>query len=341
MSVKVFSGSNVNLIYKQMIQAVLDDGLLVDPRGQVTLELPLSVIELKNPIDNIVTLPSRKLNPIFMAAEFIWMMAGFDNLAMISHYNKNMSKYSDDGVTLRGAYGPRLRSWYGRDQLSLVLDKLQQDRYSRQAVVQIFDPVLDYVESKDIPCNNLLKFQIRDNKLNLSVFVRSQDVIYGFPYDIFHWTLLQEVLANCLDAGLGTYYHVVDSLHLYERDKQLAYKILDDPWANSRIFRSLVDEHMCSYTRFLGKLAFLIKLERSLRQGSDEIKSIFYSVISKKEDKRPCLFRDFECLLILQALRKSRPFNYENYVGILSVLREPFKGMTERLWPLKKLKELA
>ena len=340
MSVKVFSGINVNLIYKTMIKSILDDGIPVNPRGQGTLELPLSIIELSNPIDNIVTLPSRKINPIFMAAEFIWMFSGFDDLAMISYYNKNMSKYSDDGIILRGAYGPRLRGWYSKDQLLLVLNKLQQDKFSRQAVIQIFDPILDYVESKDIPCNNLLKFQIRDNKLNLSVFVRSQDVIYGFPYDIFHWTLLQELFANCLGVGVGTYYHIVDSLHLYERDKAIACNILCDQDVNTSL-RPLLDKQMSSYTRFLTELDFLVKLDFNLRQDIGDVKSVFYRALSKNGDNGFCLFRDFERLLILQTLRKCRPFNYENYKELVDNLSEPFKKMVERLWPLAKLKELV
>ena len=48
--------------------------------------------------------------------------------------------------------------------------------------------------------------------------MRSQDLWLGFCYDIFTATILQELLAGWLGAGLGSYGLCVDSLHLYDHD---------------------------------------------------------------------------------------------------------------------------
>ena len=48
--------------------------------------------------------------------------------------------------------------------------------------------------------------------------MRSQDLWLGFCYDIFTATILQELLAGWLGAGLGCYRLSVDSLHLYDHD---------------------------------------------------------------------------------------------------------------------------
>ena len=42
----------------------------------------------------------------------------------------------------------------------------------------------------------LFKFLIRDNKLNMITTMRSNDIYLGFTYDVFIFTLMQEILAN-------------------------------------------------------------------------------------------------------------------------------------------------
>ena len=48
--------------------------------------------------------------------------------------------------------------------------------------------------------------------------MRSNDLWSGFPYDIFQFTCIQILLAMKLGVELGTYTHIADSLHMYERD---------------------------------------------------------------------------------------------------------------------------
>ena len=48
--------------------------------------------------------------------------------------------------------------------------------------------------------------------------MRSNDVWWGLPYDVFQFTQLQLTLARLLDVAPGEYTHMVGSLHAYERD---------------------------------------------------------------------------------------------------------------------------
>ncbi len=43
-----------------------------------------------------------------MIAELLWILRGSNSVSEISHYNKNWANFSDDGVTLNGAYGRRI-----------------------------------------------------------------------------------------------------------------------------------------------------------------------------------------------------------------------------------------
>ena len=72
------------------------------PRGEYTRELLGRKIQvhMKWPI---ITVVERKLSYKFMAAEALWILSGDNKVETIAKYNKNIAKYSDDGLTYFGA----------------------------------------------------------------------------------------------------------------------------------------------------------------------------------------------------------------------------------------------
>lgn len=66
--------------------------------------------------------------------------------------------------------------------------------------------------------------------------MRSNDVMLGMPYDIFLFTMLQEMAATTLKCEMGAYHHQVGSLHLYEHQFGMAREILK---AKPTIFDSM------------------------------------------------------------------------------------------------------
>jgi len=161
-----------------------------------------------------------------MFAEALYLLSGGDG-DWIFDYNQRLRQFTDNGV-LHGAYGPRLRAWCGVDQLAEVRKRLRDDPSSRRACVVLYDPARDFRDAKDIPCTVTTHFLVRDGKLNATTFMRSQDLWLGFPYDVFSFTLLQEVIARSLDLEPGVYTHITSSLHLYESDLQRAASEGDD-----------------------------------------------------------------------------------------------------------------
>jgi thymidylate synthase len=168
--------------------------------------------------------PVRVINPAFAAAEAVWILSGSDD-PWIFEYNQRLAGYADQG-RLMGAYGPRLRRWHGAtDQLGRVRELLAADPDTRRAVVQLFDPGTDFRGYKDVPCTLGYRFFLRGGLLHMHTTMRSQDLWLGFCYDIFTATIIQELLAGWLGAGLGDYCHHVDSLHLYAQDLPAARRL--------------------------------------------------------------------------------------------------------------------
>ena len=155
-------------------------------------------------------------NIVATVAETVWVLAGRNDLEFLSAYLPRASDFSDDGFTWRAGYGPRLRDWHGVDQLERVVSLLREDPLSRRAVISLFDPAVDFAETKDVPCNNWVHFLQRDGRLDMSIAVRSNDVIWGFSgINAFEWSVVHEVVARATGATVGVQHWMVASMHLY------------------------------------------------------------------------------------------------------------------------------
>lgn len=200
-------------------------------RGQHQREIRGHVQTINRPNERVLILPGRANNIFAQIAETAWVMAGRDDMDFLSRYLPRATDFSDDGKTWRAAYGPRLRNWGGKvDQCAEVVARLQEDPFTKRAAMSIFDPGADYCETLDVPCNNWLHFLQRKNQLHTSVAVRANDAIWGFSgINVFEWSVLQELIATSVGAGVGEMHWYVGSMHVYDRHYRVAEKILRNP----------------------------------------------------------------------------------------------------------------
>jgi thymidylate synthase len=96
-----------------------------------------------------------------------------------------------------------------------VINELIKNKDSRRASISIYDAKDRYNFENDTPCTYAINFRILDDKLNMSVMMRSNDLWYGFANDQYCFSKLQELVANRLDIKVGSYFHFVNDLHLY------------------------------------------------------------------------------------------------------------------------------
>ena len=136
---------------------------------------------------------------------------------------------SDDGKTVNSNYGSIIQHAVDChmsdplefDQMKMCEELLRKDPNTRQAVIHIKEARNVLVNpTKDLNCTVCLQFFIREGKLYMTTYMRSNDLWMGFPNDVFQFTCMQIYLAMRLNVGLGTYTHVAGSLHMYERDYQ-------------------------------------------------------------------------------------------------------------------------
>ena len=239
----VISGDNPTQMYWESMNYVLNNGDIVKPRGQEVREVRPACLEYTNPLNRFTFLGGRRINPFFQLAESLWILSGRADVKWLTMFNRNMASFSDDGVWFNAPYGERIRS-FGKnaahnqlvnpiDQLVDAYRKLLTDKDTRQATIVIDDPHFDnstYTidqHGRDIACNLIITLKIRDNRLHMSVFNRSNDLHWGtFGANLCQFSTIQEELASWLrnsgkegyqDIRVGTYNQITDSLHIYTK----------------------------------------------------------------------------------------------------------------------------
>lgn len=196
----------------------------ISPRGMKIREMRNVQLQLRNPMRCATWLKKRELNYPFMWAEWLWIQTARDDVGMISHYCKEISKFSDDGLSFFGAYGPR---WY--NAMSEIIPLMERDPDTRQAVAGIWRPDVyrKSFETRDVPCTLSMQYYIRRNLLEATVVMRSSDAWLGLPYDLFNFAMLQRSVARALGRGVGPMTVIIGSCHLYERDLERAREVVN------------------------------------------------------------------------------------------------------------------
>ena len=217
------------------------------PRGMKVKEKLGVRFEITNPLHRIPYVPARKFKIQYMIAEALWYLSGDNKTEWIANYAPFWRDISDDGLTANSAYGARIFKTHPRiaqgnlNQWEYIKDELRRDPDSRRAFLHIRTPDDSIIGSKDVPCTIGLQFFIRDGKLDLVVNMRSSDLVLGISYDVPAFTLLQELMAIELDVPVGTYIHVSNSLHVYEKHFDMLDEILEQ--------RNIAKSQLLSYMR--------------------------------------------------------------------------------------------
>lgn len=143
----------------------------------------------------------------FALTETLQVITGRGDLGQLSKIAPRFKSMAPSYVT----YGPRI-AW----QLKQVFKKLSEDPTSRQSLVQVHTPDDLFKSYPETPCTLSLQFLARADKLHLFVTMRSNDIWFGTPTDVFMFTFLQRHMARALDLYPGIYQHQAGSLHVYE-----------------------------------------------------------------------------------------------------------------------------
>ena len=167
-------------------------------------------------MDNWIKCDQRKWKYNYAESEWQWYLTGLPNVKMLGKiYGKVpeiWERMANEEGYVNSNYGYQ---WQRHYQLDMVVEMLKKNPNTRQATISIFDGKEREKYDKDTPCTYAIQFTILDNKLNMCVTMRSNDLWYGFCNDQYCFSKLQLMVADKLEIRLGEYYHFAHNLHLY------------------------------------------------------------------------------------------------------------------------------
>ncbi len=227
MPANVFSVRNVNEALYGLAMADMSSWRVVAPRGMRTHEHPGPLVtEFMKPWERVLFSSVRDANPFFHFFESLWMLAGREDVKYLTRFNPRMAEFSDNGNTFHAPYGYRLRRYdaymsddgLGLDQLIVIINMLRKDPDTRQAVATIWNANEDLnAKTKDMPCNDMLFFKIRNGELHMTILCRSNDAIWGaYGANAVHFSMIMEFVARSVGVGMGSMVQVSDSFHVYD-----------------------------------------------------------------------------------------------------------------------------
>lgn len=203
-------------------KTIMHDGSLITGKRGAIKEIQNYSATLSNPRCRTSTSLDRRLVRSKFA-EFIWYLSGSADKDLVSDYIKAYNKEESKNNKILGAYGPKMFGTTGGSlsQFERIVKQILTRKSTKQAYISISEPS-DYrvrtEKHSSPPCTIGLHFLVRNNKLDLTTYMRSNDAYLGLPHDLFCFTMLQELIANKISTELGSYTHVCTSLHVYDNN---------------------------------------------------------------------------------------------------------------------------
>ena len=206
--------NTANEAFHKLYDMIIKDG--VDFAG--TKALFNVGFEIQEPRANAIldSKVKRNWSEEYARAEWQWYLSGDRNIAKLGElYGKVPAiwkRMADVDGNVNSNYGWQ---WERTSQLDIVIQMLKDNPETRQAAISIYDgkEISDYAH--DTPCTYAVQFTVLNDKLNMSVVMRSNDLWYGFCNDQYQFSNLQTLVAYETGYDVGTYYHFAHNLHLY------------------------------------------------------------------------------------------------------------------------------
>lgn len=228
------------LPYLQLLQDVLDNGQF---KGDRTGTGTYSVFGRQvryNLADGFPLLTTKKLHIRSILHELLWFLKGDTN---IQYLRDNGVTIWDEWATETGelgpVYGAQWRCWQGEDgkkydQVSSLIESLKNNPNSRRHIINGWNvaclpdetkaPHINAAEGRMAlpPCHVLYQFYVCDGKLSASLYIRSNDLFLGNPYNTASLAFLTHMLAQQCDLDVGEIVISIGDCHLYSNHLEQA-----------------------------------------------------------------------------------------------------------------------
>ncbi|MEZ4702808.1 MAG: thymidylate synthase [Rhodothermales bacterium] len=174
-----------------------------------------------------------------LAYEMLWFLQGATNIQYLTDHGVTIwNEWADAEGNLGPVYGKQWRAWRaadGReiDQIAGVIDAIRKNPDSRRIIVNAWN-VGEIDQMALPPCHMFYQFYVANGRLSCSLYIRSNDLFLGAPFNIAEYALLTHMIAQQCDLDVGELVYTIGDAHIYTNhldqvDEQLAREPLPLP----------------------------------------------------------------------------------------------------------------
>lgn len=152
----------------------------------------------------------------------------FSQKDLDQYYPQVLSAKQIPGIAY--TYGQRLRDFDGIDQIQNIIDLIKNRPFSKKMIAVTAKVKEDWsvVNKGDTPCLTQIVCSIQDNTLFMTTHFRSQDMVHGWPRNVFSLRKLQKLICDQSGVAMGAFVMITHSAHIYSDDYELVEKILKE-----------------------------------------------------------------------------------------------------------------
>jgi thymidylate synthase len=206
--------------YLDLLRKILDDGIDRPDRTGTGTRSIFGYQMRFNLQDGFPLLTTKKLHLKSIIHELLWFLQGSTNVRYLQEHGVRIwDEWADVNGELGPVYGSQWRSWPTADgqtidQISWVIEKIQQDPYSRRLIVSAWN-IAEIERMVLPPCHVLFQFYVARGFLSCQLYQRSADVFLGVPFNIASYALLTQMVAQVCKLAPGEFVHTLGDAHLY------------------------------------------------------------------------------------------------------------------------------
>ena len=206
--------------YLDLLRRVRDHGLRkTDRTGTGTLSVFGHQMRF-DLADGFPLVTTKKVYFKGLAVEMLWFLQGGTNTAYLNQHNVRIwDPWADEKGDLGPVYGKQWRDWVapdGRhiDQIARVVESLRENPDSRRHIVTAWN-VADLEKMALPPCHMTFQFYVGAGRLSLQLYVRSNDLFLGAPFNIGQYALLTHMMAQQTGLAPGELIYTIGDAHIY------------------------------------------------------------------------------------------------------------------------------
>lgn len=235
---------DIHEAYREVLKDVYDNPeYRAAPRGLPIREKVDYTFSILNPTSDSIRTADEERNKViadYTNKEVLLYNSGTNKMSEFVKASKFWEKLANPDGTINSAYGFLI--WRNYSCTSNFSDRamtpwewakesLLADKDTRQAVLRFNLPEHCWIGNKDFTCTMHGNWLIREDKLNLTMIMRSNDVVKGLVYDLpFFCSLmdkmLEELQSTYPNLQKGKYTHLAHSFHMYDKDEEIVRKMI-------------------------------------------------------------------------------------------------------------------